>query len=50
MIIKLTCIISMSSNNSFIIFFAYIKMSIDSSTKCYQNNKERLQKKALEIY
>ena len=27
------------------IFFIYIKMSKDSSAKCYQKNKERLQKK-----
>ena len=30
----------------FIIFFTYIKISKDSSAKCYQNNKERLQKKS----
>ena len=28
-------------------FVPYIKMSKDSSAKCYQNNKERLQKKKL---
>ena len=44
-IIKLTCSISLSSNNFFIYFFTYIKMSKDSSAKYYQNNKERLQKK-----
>ena len=34
----------MSSNNYFIIFFTYIKMSKDSSAKYYQNDKESLQK------
>ena len=29
-------------------FFTYLKMSKDSSPKYYQNNKERLQKKARE--
>ena len=28
-------------------FFTYIANSKDSSAKCYQNNKERLQKKLL---
>ena len=42
--IKLTCSIFMSSNNYFIIFFTYIKMSKDSSAKYYQNDKESLQK------
>ena len=31
-------------------FFTYLKMSKDSSAKYYQNNKERLQKKARERY
>ena len=34
----------MSSNNYFIIFFTYIKMSKDSPAKYYQNDKESLQK------
>ena len=34
----------------FKIFFTYIKMSKDSSAKNYQDNKERLQKKARERY
>ena len=42
--IKLTCSIFMSSNNYFIIFFTYIKISKDSSAKYYQNDKESLQK------
>ena len=42
--IKLICSIFMSSNNYFIIFFTYIKMSKDSSAKYYQNDKESLQK------
>ena len=42
--IKLTCSIFMSSNNYFIIFFTYIKMSKDSSAKYYQNDKESLPK------
>ena len=46
--IKLICSIFMSSNNFFIIFFRCIKLSKDSSAKYYQNNKERLQKKARE--
>ena len=29
-------------------FFTYLKMSKDSSAKYYENNKERLQKKARE--
>ena len=32
------------------IFFTYIKMSKDSSAKYFQNNKERLEKKARKIY
>ena len=32
------------SSNIFYILFTYIKMSKDSSAKCYQNNKERIQK------
>ena len=36
--------------NVFIIFFTYIKMSKNLSAKCYQENKERLQKKARERY
>ena len=48
--IKLICSISMFSNNFLTIFFAYIKIYKDSSTKYYQNNKERLQKKAGERY
>ena len=43
--IKLTCSIFISSNNFFIIFLTYIKMSKDSSAKYYQNIKERYQKK-----
>ena len=35
----------MSSNNYFIVFFTYIKLSKYSSAKYYQNNKERPQKK-----
>ena len=34
----------MTSNNFFIYFFKYIKMSKDSPAKYYQHNKERLQK------
>ena len=34
----------------FIIFFAYIKITKDLSAKYYQNNKERLPKKARERY
>ena len=54
--IKLTCSIFMSSNKSnfciifFIFFFIYIKMSEESSAKYYQDNKESLQKKAVERY
>ena len=48
--IKLICSIFMFSNNFLTIFFAYIKMSKDSSAKYYQNNKEKLQKKADERY
>ena len=40
----------MSSNNFFINFFTYIKMSKNSSAKYYQENKERLQKKICERY
>ena len=47
---KLTCSICMSFNESiffinlfYIFFFIYIKMSKDSSAKCYQNDKEILQ-------
>ena len=41
----------MSYNNIFIFFFfAYLKLSKDSSAKYYQNYKERLQKKARETY
>ena len=40
----------MSSNNIFVIFFTYIEISKDSSTKYYQNNKERLQKRTRERY
>ena len=41
----------MSSNNIFqIFFFTYTKIFKDSSAKYYQNNKERLQKKAPERY
>ena len=43
--IKLTCSIFISSNNFFIIFLTYIKMSKDSSAKYYQNIKERYKKK-----
>ena len=35
----------MSSNNYFIIFFTYIKISKYLSAKYYQNNNERPQKK-----
>ena len=35
---------------SYIIFSTNIKLSKESSAKCYQNNKERLQKKACERY
>ena len=31
-------------------YFIYIKMYINSSAKYYKGNKERLQKKAREIY
>ena len=49
--IKLTCSIFMSSNNFFYnFFFTHIKTSKDSSVKFYQNNKERLQRKACERY
>ena len=34
----------------FYIFFIYIKIPKDSSAKYYQNNKERLKKKARERY
>ena len=37
----MTCSIFMSSNN----FLRYIKMSKGLSPKCYENNKERIQKK-----
>ena len=40
----------MSSNNFFINFFTYIKMSKNSSAKYYQENKERLQKKICKRY
>ena len=33
--------ISMSSNNFLKLYFAYIKMSKDSSAKNYQNNEEK---------
>ena len=36
--------------NFFFFFFTYIKMSKNSSTKYYQDNKERLQKKDRERY
>ena len=47
-ITKLTCRVFMSSNNFFIIFFTDTEMSKDFEK--YQNNKERLHKKAPEIY
>ena len=37
-------------NNFFTTVFTYIKMSKDSSAKYYQNNKERLKKKAPQRY
>ena len=40
----------MSSNNSFINFFIYLKISKDFSAKYYQNTKEILEKKASEKY
>ena len=49
-VMKLTCSIFISSNHFLINFSTYIKMSKDSSAKCYQNNKERQQKKAHEKY
>ena len=48
--IKLICSIFVFSNNFFINFFTYVKLSKDSSAKHYQNNKERLQGKAREKY
>ena len=42
--IKLTCSIFKLSNDFIKNFFTYIKISKDSSTKYYQNIKERLQK------
>ena len=36
--------------NFFIYFLTYMKMSKDSSAKYYEDNKEKLQKKALERY
>ena len=46
---KLTYRIFNSFNNLFI-FFTYIRMSKDSSAKYYQNNNERLQKNALDVF
>ena len=40
----------MFSVNFFVFFFTYINMFKDSSAEYYQNNKERLQKKARERY
>ena len=40
----------MFSGNFFVFFFTYINMFKDSSAEYYQNNKERLQKKARERY
>ena len=48
--IKLTGSIFVSSNNFFINIFAYIKMSKNSSAKCHENNKEKLQRKTHERY
>ena len=42
--------IFVSSSNFFINIFAYIKMSKNSSAKCYENNKEILQRKTRERY
>ena len=36
--------------NFFIYFLTYMKMSKESSAKYYEDNKEKLQKKALERY
>ena len=44
-IIELICSIFMCSNNFCQIFFPYIKMSKDSSSKCCQNNKKKATKK-----
>ena len=49
-LIKLMGSIFVSSSNFFINIFAYIKMSKNSSAKCYENNKERLQRKTRERY
>ena len=35
---------------AYLYFLTYIKVPTDSSAKYYQNNKERLQKKARERY
>ena len=40
----------MFSGNFFVFFFTYINMFKDSSAEYYQNNRERLQKKARERY
>ena len=43
--IKLTCSTFISSNNFYIYFFSYKKMSKDLSGNYYRNNKEKLPKK-----
>ena len=47
---KSNCRIFMPSNNFFIKYVLHIEISKDSSAKYYQNNEERLQKKACERY
>ena len=47
---KLTCSTFILFNYFFNTFFARIKISKDSLAKHYQNNKDRLQKKACERY
>ena len=42
--IKFTCSNFKSSNNFFITFFTYSKISKDSSAKYYQSNRKRLKK------
>ena len=48
---KLICIILMSSNKPNFVFFylfIFLLLLLDSSTKYYQDNKERVQKEACE--
>ena len=46
--INLTCVIFISFEIKISNFFTYIKVCKDSSAKYYQNNKEKLRKKARE--